>query len=176
MTLRGDDVPVFGAPPPGVAPIVRPSAYALIADESAERVAVVRTPLGTFLPGGGVNPGESVEDALCRETREECGLVVRLGSWRTRAVEHTWSPQDRVQYEKRSTFADGAVAGRDPAAWCEPDHELAWLPLGEAAECLTSPSQRWALARWADARRAEARRAEARRADARRAGTCAASS
>src|SRR5438045_5315394 len=99
-----DDGPVFGAPPPGVTPIVRPSAYAIIANDA--HIAVMWTPLGAFLPGGGIDPGESIDEAVRREAREEAALAVKLGTWRASAVEHTWSPQDLVQYEKRSAFVD----------------------------------------------------------------------
>ena len=71
------DVPVFGVRRAATQPTPRPSAYALIADGS-RRIAAVRTGAGVFLPGGGIEPGETPEVAAARETLEECGVVVRL--------------------------------------------------------------------------------------------------
>jgi len=52
---------------------------------SAERVLVGRRrdgmPRWTF-PGGGIEPGETAQEAAVREVREETGLLVRPGqSW-----------------------------------------------------------------------------------------------
>ncbi|MBI1897436.1 MAG: NUDIX hydrolase [Acidobacteria bacterium] len=69
-------VPVFGTPVEGCPYVLRPSAYALVRNAAGE-LAVARTPRGCFLPGGGVETGESPEQAIEREAKEECGLPPR---------------------------------------------------------------------------------------------------
>ena len=64
-------VPSFGTRLPGVPYRPRPGAYALVFD-AAGRVAVVHEDEGWYLPGGGLEPGESSEEALAREVVEEC--------------------------------------------------------------------------------------------------------
>jgi 8-oxo-dGTP pyrophosphatase MutT (NUDIX family)/GNAT superfamily N-acetyltransferase len=145
-TSGGADVPVFGHPPEGSPAAVRPSAYGLVADD-AGRLAVVRTPQGLYLPGGGLEGGESPVDAVVREVREECGLQVAVGSWRRRAVDFVYSSTDRTHFEKHSTFVDADVRGPRVAA-LEPDHELEWMAPGQAIADLSHPSHRWAAAEW----------------------------
>ena len=56
------------------------------------RVLLTQRPAGTHLaghwefPGGKMEPGESPEEALAREMREECGVEVAVGS----ALDVTW--------------------------------------------------------------------------------------
>ncbi len=140
------NVPVFGAPPPGVFAIVRPSAYGIIAD-SEGRLAVVHTPLGLSLPGGGSDEAEAPEATVVREAREECGLDVRVGRWRRTAIEHGFSQAEQAQFEKRNTFCDAAVLGAagEPS---EPDHLLEWMSAGQAAALLVPASHRWAVNEW----------------------------
>ena len=139
------DLPVFGTREPGRDYVYRPSAYVIVRDASGS-VAVVRTPRGCFLPGGGIDPGESAEDAVHRETREEAGLLlaalVQLGRARelVRSIDH-----DDVWYEKASTFFASSVAGT--AASSEHDHELLWMSHEAALAALTPDSHRWALER-----------------------------
>jgi 8-oxo-dGTP diphosphatase len=138
-------VPVFGEPPADFAGTIRPSAYGIVAD-STRRIAVVRTPLGLFLPGGGSDALESPEATVTRETREETGLTVRVGAWRRMAVEHGFSATEQRQFEKRCTFCDATVHAVGTSA--EPDHMLEWVAAGEAAILLAPPSHRWAVGEW----------------------------
>jgi len=78
-------VPHFGTRPAGRRSVVRPSAYAFLQDR-AGRLAVVRAIDGVFLPGGGLEDGETPEAAVGREALEECGLVVRVGACVSRLV------------------------------------------------------------------------------------------
>ena len=60
--------------------VLRPGASALIFDEARERVLLTRREdNGRWcLPGGGMDPGESVAEACVREVLEETGLEVRV--------------------------------------------------------------------------------------------------
>lgn len=55
----------------------RPSVYALILQEG--RVLLVPQWDGYDFPGGGIEKGESIEEALLREVKEETGLSVTIG-------------------------------------------------------------------------------------------------
>ena len=140
------DAPVFGSTPGGITAILRPSAYGIVGDRTG-KIALVRTPLGLYLPGGGMEAGEAPIDTVIRESREECGLDVGIGAWVVRALHLVYSPNDLCHYAKRSTYVDARcsdVRGQG----IEPDHELEWLTAPEAVDQLAAPSDSWAVSRW----------------------------
>ena len=141
-----NDVPRFGSAPIGVRPVLRPSAYGIVRD-GVGRVAIVRTPLGLYLPGGGMEDGESALETVVRETREECGLESRVGDWLARAIDIVYSPSDRCHFEKRSTFVD-AHCSEHRGQGIEPDHALEWMTPEDAIGQLAHPSHRWAVSEW----------------------------
>src|SRR5687767_13683124 len=124
--MAWDEAPRFGTPLPSFPLVDRPSAYALVANGDG-RVAIVRAPDGVFLPGGGIDEGESPEDALAREAREECGWSIRLIGLRDRAVQFALAGDGSSFYEKRSEFFEVAIE-RDTGMPLQPGHETLWLP------------------------------------------------
>jgi 8-oxo-dGTP diphosphatase len=141
---RVDDVPRFGAREPGVHYRRRPSAYAVVRNAAGE-IAVVRTPRGAFLPGGGIDAGESAAEAVRREAREEVGFVLGELTSLGDAVELIRAVDEDAHFEKLCTFYTAPVAGH--AAASETDHELLWLAPAEAMALLGHASHRWAVAR-----------------------------
>jgi len=139
------NAPVFGVPPVGTSATIRPSAYAVIENDRGQ-FAVVRTPEGTYLPGGGMNPGETPVDTVIRETLEECGLAISVGSSMTAAVQFAWSEAQRKYFEKRCTFVDATVLRPDTSR-LEPDHEVLWVDTDRACEVLTHESHAWVVRR-----------------------------
>ena len=142
-------VMVFGVRP-NEACVIRPSAYGLVEDDRG-RLAVVRTSQGTFLPGGGIEAGETAEKAIKREALEECGLVIRLGTWTARAIQFVYAESERTHFQKRSTFIQGFVdAAGDGfnSVGFESDHELLWVNPEAAIQMLSHQSHCWAVERW----------------------------
>jgi 8-oxo-dGTP diphosphatase len=125
--------------------VIRPSAYALVRNER-NQVAVVRTSAGCFLPGGGIEDGESPEQAVEREAMEECGLVLKACRSMATAVEIVYSPGEQACFEKESTFVNAQM--HTLTSGTEPDHELVWLTFAEAIEWLSHGSHRWAVQRF----------------------------
>jgi 8-oxo-dGTP diphosphatase len=141
-------MPAFGVRHDGVHYRVRPSAYAVVPDERHHpgALAVLRTPLGWFLPGGGRDEGESPADTVTREGVEEAGLRLEPQDVLGEAIEWIHAAGDASGWEKRCTFLVARVVGTTVAV--EPDHVLEWIPVAEAALVLTPPTHRWAVERW----------------------------
>jgi 8-oxo-dGTP diphosphatase len=125
---------------------IRPSAYALLEDAEG-RVAVVRSADGTFLPGGGIEPGETPEEAIRREGMEECGFIIQPGAWLVRAVQFSYSRSEKTYFEKRSIFVEGTILASDSSR-LEADHELIWIKPEAANEFLSHTSHCWAVGQW----------------------------
>ncbi len=142
--MQVSKVPVFGEP--HVAATIRPSAYGIISGH-AGRIAVVRTPLGWFLPGGGADHHEVPQATVIRETLEECGLAIRVGAWRRSAIEHAFSVSDQTYFEKHSTFCDAFLL-HPVGPPTELDHTLEWTVATDARARLSPPGHRWALDEW----------------------------
>ncbi len=72
-------VPEFGTKQVGIDYIARPGVYAVI-ENNDRQIAVIETSNGYFLPGGGIDTGESVVDALKRaaETRDSIQELVEM--------------------------------------------------------------------------------------------------
>ena len=135
-------IPVFGTRIPGKNYIHRPSAYAVIRDASGN-FAVARTPVASYLPGGGMETGETPKETVVREGREECGFVLKPGALLGRALEICYSSEEQEYFEKDSFFLEAKVVGH--ASPTEIDHELLWLTLDDASAILKHDSHRWAL-------------------------------
>ena len=139
----GSPIPQFGTRHPGREYIFRPSAYVILPNDR-DQVAIVRTPVGVFLPGGGQNPGESAEAAAVREVAEECGFEAELLEPLGVADQFAYSVEETVYFMKRSSFFRARIIG--PAPMTEIDHELCWLSSEDAAAAVSHESHRWAVA------------------------------
>lgn len=146
------DVPRFGDCPEGVVATLRPSAYGFLRNAGGA-IAVVRAPDGVFLPGGGIDPGETPGEALVREALEECGLLVRVASCVARATQFTAVEGGRT-FEKQCLFFEVEVLEERPESR-HPGHETLWVEPAAAAGLFSHPSQAWAVRKWIELSRPE---------------------
>jgi len=141
-------VPQFGAPEPGRAYPDRPVAFGVGVREGL--VALVRVepadgPVRIDLPGGGIDPGESAEQALAREFVEETGLEV---SAKATLADHYFVNGASEAYNTRGVFFAVEILDERPDQKIEADHTLFWRPPAEALTLLSRDSHAWALACW----------------------------
>ena len=142
LSQHSSRIPEFGSLDPLATYVLRPGAYAIVFRDRNE-VAVVSTPQGLFLPGGGQEGAEQARDAVIRETREEVGLRIKLGAEIGIADELVFASGEQAQHRKRCTFFLAEVVSDSGVR--EAGHELLWLPTEHAIVRLTHESQRWAV-------------------------------
>lgn len=119
---------------------VRPTVRVLVVD-AAQRVLLLRSRAGFwFPPGGGIEPGETAEQAACRELVEELGLRVdgaALGScvWTRRHVLASFDLRERWYLLR--VGVDGEDVMLDHSGWTPLERdtleEVRWWTPGELA-------------------------------------------
>ena len=119
---------------------MRPGAYGVVGAQG--RVLVVKAPQGFYLPGGGIDAGESPPDAVRREFVEETGYEFVFRS-ELGCVEQVARSGSLL---KVCWFYSGDLGTRDGQG--EDDHEVLWLPVDEAREAFAEDAHRWAVARF----------------------------
>jgi 8-oxo-dGTP pyrophosphatase MutT (NUDIX family) len=121
--VRDMEVPTFGSPEPGILYRPRRAAYAVIRDGNGA-IGVVCTSAGCWLPGGGALDGETPEETIIREVREELGRdmtgIERIGE----AVQYFHARSDGTHYRMHAVFFRAALSG-GPGG--EAEHEVLWI-------------------------------------------------
>lgn len=145
-----DNIPVFGSPVAGVHYIERPGVYAFLTNEFSQ-LMVMSTEFGFFLPGGGVDAGESEIAALERELLEETGLSIVHATVITKAKQYMFSRHRQKHFLKIGTFFDVHV-NDEVRPRTQLDHEIQWFPAKIAQKKLKDEFQRWAVEQWLSSR------------------------
>ncbi|HIY00661.1 MAG TPA: NUDIX domain-containing protein [Candidatus Blautia faecipullorum] len=110
---------------------------------SGNRTAVVRTPRGYFLLGGGIQGNESDVECIKRECLEECGYTctpcAMIAGAETYCIHETkglYHPIQRYYYGTLDSKVQCPV---------EKDHEFLWVEYEDIRGKMFSEMQNWAL-------------------------------
>jgi 8-oxo-dGTP diphosphatase len=137
----GSHTPTFGSPAGGVTYEKRLAAYAVIRNHTGA-VAAVQTPAGYWLPGGGILPGETPEETVVREVREELGHALRLIGKIGEAVQYFFAVADGRYYAMQAVFfrAELAEVSLGPG-----EYEVCWLETSHLTPLFFHACHNWAV-------------------------------
>jgi 8-oxo-dGTP pyrophosphatase MutT (NUDIX family) len=153
MSDRAGDSLIFGIAPSTAEVHPRPAAYAVIHGDYgrvAAVSAVVRDKLQYWLPGGGSLAGETADQTINREVREELGREVQLIEHIGKAVQFFYAGDEKRWYRMTAEFWRAEFIGT-PVGLGE--HELRWLDPDQQHDDFFHACHGWAVERAAGASR-----------------------
>jgi 8-oxo-dGTP diphosphatase len=134
----------FGEKSPGKIYSPRPGGYAVVFDEDRRLLAVsVRGEY--FLPGGGIEAGESPAEAAIREAVEETGMTIRIFREIGRANEYVFSPTRHVYFNKIGTFYLAEIVDSNAGIDAERYPGALWTSINEFENKAFHKSHIWAV-------------------------------
>ena len=121
---------------------VRLAAYGLLMKK--DQIAIIKTPRGLFLPGGGIEKGESQEACIVREFKEELGMTVVVEAYVTTTKLTNTTPSRAYPIEMIG-HCWRVKDMNEPVVAIEEDHQLVWLTIAEASRSLKLVHQAWVM-------------------------------
>lgn len=133
---------VFGKKIDGETYDTREGVYGILFRDN--KVGVIKTSTGYFLPGGGIEDGESHMQCLKREFIEETGYDIDIRSYIGRASKFHFS---NIYFRHRYLIGNFYFVDLKEkiAEKIEKDHELLWLSQNDAIRKLFLENQKWAV-------------------------------
>lgn len=129
----------FGERLPDIKYRVREGAYGILINDRNE-LAIAWTPRGSFLPGGGIDEGESHEECTAREFAEEVGVHVSVEDYFMSSGITGLTPNSKQYLEMKGHYYFVSQTG-ETGGKIEEDHVLKWVHLEEAPAELWLPNQ-----------------------------------
>ena len=126
-------------PEPDVHYEERPGAYGILINDN-NLIAVIRLDANYFLPGGGIENGESPKICLSREVKEELGFKVLEYVPIGEAIEHIYAPRMCKHYKIHGHYF--RITKYIPIhAPIDKDHTVCWVEPSDALLHLQRPGQ-----------------------------------
>lgn len=107
------------------------------------KIGVIQTEKGYFLPGGGLNEGESKEACIRRECLEEIGYTVVI-KYELCSAESYCEHPEIGHFHPVQTYVVGELSEKIQQP-TETNHRLIWLDIHKAHGKLFPEMQNWAV-------------------------------
>lgn len=108
----------------------RPTAYGAVTDDEGRLLALRLEGTGRLvLPGGGIDPGESAQEAVEREVFEETGVEVRAQAVIGRAEANYYDAPSGEAWTAQVELLACDVLRCGPAPEPAPEGEPVWIPM-----------------------------------------------
>lgn len=146
--MTTNQITVFGDRMDGTDYRSRQAVYALIFSED-NKIAIIKSGNRYFLPGGGIEEGETQQECLIRECTEEIGYDIEVKEYIGCASQYLVSFKTNEHMHLTGYFYAAQLL-RPNYQKIEPDHDLEWLRPEEAINKMYVEFQAWAIQRITD--------------------------